>query len=154
MSLGPLVEKYSETSFMYNRTEYYDPLVRSAIDEETHAVHLHEWLKETNWFLIKLVTQFSIINTGKESLHIGKWSWALLPLLLTHETHLRRGKSHTDCPANILLCLPRQDSMLRSPLAAHVSCFDTSADPRTMVLGARKHTELSKFTPNDQHFTL
>ena len=80
--------------------------------------------------------------------------WALLLLLLTHETHLRRGKSHTDCPANILLCLPRQDSMLRSPLAAHVSCFDTSADPRSMVLGARKHTELSKFTPNDQHFTL
>ena len=50
MSLGPSVEKYSETSFMYNRTEYYDPLVMSAIDEETHAVHLHEWLKETNWF--------------------------------------------------------------------------------------------------------
>lgn len=49
MSLGPLVEKYSETSFMYNRTEYYDPFVMPAINEETHVVHLHEWLKETNW---------------------------------------------------------------------------------------------------------
>lgn len=111
-------------------------------------------LRKQTGFLIKLITQFSIINTGKENLHIGKWSWALSPLFLTHETHLRRGKSHTDCPANILLCLPRQYSMLRSPLAAHVSCFYRSTEPRTMVLSARKHTELSKFTPNDQHFTL
>ena len=53
------------------------------------------------------------------------------------------------------LALPAlQYSTLRSPLAAHASCFYRSADPRTTVLSARKHTELSKFTPNDQHFTL
>lgn len=63
-------------------------------------------LRKQTGFLIKLITQFSIINTGKENLHFEKWGWALLPLLLTHETHFLRGKSHTDCPANILLCLP------------------------------------------------
>lgn len=117
-----------------------------------HMQSTHVRFKETNLFSNKVTTRFSNIN--KENLPIRKWSWTSLPLLLTRETHLLHRKSHTDCPATVLLCLPLQYSTLCSPPAAHVFCFYRSAVPTTMVSSAMKHTKLSKFTPNAQNLVL
>lgn len=86
---------------------------------------------------IKLITRFSIINTGKENLHIGKWSWALLPLLLTPETHLLRGNlTLTAQPASGFACpysIPR--SALLWLLMSLASIEVLTPEPRHSVPG-------------------
>lgn len=93
-------------------------------------------LRKQTGFLIKLITRFSIIIIQEKRIfRLGNGA-GLCCLYSRPPRHtFSVGLSHWP-PSQHLLCLPLQHSTLRSPLAAHASCFYRSADPRTMVLSA------------------